>query len=66
MMKKIKKVLFNEKGFVLTIEMVASIAIVSIIIVAVGLKLYPIIAGNNGLLEKSANRVIGVEDVMKP
>ncbi len=66
MLKKIKKILKNQNGFVVTIETVAIVAVVSLVIVAVGVKLYPIIAGNNGLLDKSAERITSVEDVMKP
>nr|WP_312579563.1 hypothetical protein [Sedimentibacter sp.] len=66
MLKKIKKILKNQKGFVVTIETVAMVAVISLIIVAVGVKLYPIIIGNDGLLDKSADRITSVEDVMKP
>lgn len=66
MLRKLKNVLNNEKGFVVTIETVAIVAVVSIVIVAVGVKLAPIITGTDGLIDKSADRITGVEDVMIP
>lgn len=62
--EKIKKVLKNEKGFVVTVETIAWIAVVSVMLVLVFAAVKPKITGTDGVLDKSIDRIVDVENAL--
>ncbi len=65
MLKKIKQIIKNQKGFV-TIEHLAWAALISVIIGAVAVALKPDIVGSNSITSKTSDRISGLEDIMQP
>ncbi len=65
MLNKIKKTLKNKKGFI-SVEALAWIAVISLIVLAVATTLKPDIVGTNSILTNSSSRIKGLDSVMTP
>ncbi len=65
MLNKIKKTLKNKKGFI-SVEALAWIAVISLIVLAVATTLKPDIVGTDSILTNSSSRIKGLDSVMTP
>lgn len=63
--EKVRKLLKNEKGFVVTVETIAWIAVASVMLVLVFAAVRPKITGTDGVLDKSIDRIVDVENVLE-
>ncbi len=66
MLSRIKKIMKSEKGVINTIELLGWVAVVSLVLVAVVTTLKPTVVGSNSTLSKANDRVISLDDIMKP
>ncbi|GEM_PF-1699019 len=66
MLSRIRKIMKSEKGVINTIELLGWVAVVSLVLVAVVTTLKPTVVGANSTLSKANDRVISLDDIMKP